>query len=247
MKDLSPSTINLIVFGCLFIMCITFGRSIVLMFGGKKLFEKAKKNPVSAYYPVINLFTLLDICEMNSFLGILLFLPFTNIVILAIMSIKLGKLFNTTKGFRFGMVVFPIIFYPLLCNSDKNYKLTDEEYFRALDNAKDETINLLTDEEIKEQNKLMEEEVSKEKKEDVDSIFKSEISMKEKADPYHAKQVDILAPVEEDDKPPENPFEPIKRVEVKPKEEEEEEEVVEEKSKFTDELNRVDKAEFLDL
>ena len=79
-------------------------------------------------------------------------------------------------------------FFPLLANSDKQYKLADEEYLLKLDSAKDESINLLSDAELKEKFKF-EDEVPDEK---VDSIFKSEVQMMEEVSPYKAKRNDFI-------------------------------------------------------
>ena len=68
-----------------------------------------------------------EIDELSSFLGILFFMPFTNLIILAIAFWKLGTIFNTSVGYKIGLVLLPIVFYPLLASSDKKYKAIDEE------------------------------------------------------------------------------------------------------------------------
>ena len=67
------------------------------------------------------------------------------------------------------------MFYLLLAINNKPYKLSDEEYFKAMDKIRDKDINLMTDEEIRKQT----ESLPKEEKEDVDSIFKSNIQLME--------------------------------------------------------------------
>ena len=149
---MSPSTINTLVTVVFIVLGITFTRSILIMLGGKNIFKKAHKGEKTAYYPIINLFTMLEIVDMSIFWGILFFVPGVNLIVLMIMSYKLGTVFNTSFGFKMGLVFLPICFYPLLFISDKQYKISDEEYFKALDNAKDESINLMTQDEINAEN-----------------------------------------------------------------------------------------------
>ena len=190
---MNPSTINIIVMICLILLSMTFVDSIIVTIGCKKLFKKAQKNEKSALYPVANLFTLLEISEMSTFYGILFFVPVINCVVLFIMFYKLGGEFDTSTSYKLGLALLPIVFFPLLANSDKQYKLADEEYLLKLDSAKDESINLLSDAELKEKFKS-EDEVPNEK---VDSIFKSEVQMMEEVSPYKAKRNDFVEMVNE--------------------------------------------------
>lgn len=226
---LTPSIISLLINGCLIILALTLLYTIVLMIGGSSIFLRAKKNKTTAYYPIINLFGILEIVDMSSFWGILFFIPILNLVALAIMSYKLGTVFNTSFKFKMGLIFLPICFYPLLSYSDYKYKISDEEYFKALDSAKGESINLLTDEEIKEQNTMEEEEEN-----NVDSVFKSDIKLKEQVTPYKAQKVDVLEPTKEETIEMENPFKPIELVQPEKKEEQKKEEVVKDNKNYVD-------------
>ncbi len=185
---MSPSLVNITVIICLILLSLTFVDSIIIILGGKKLFKKAQKNEKSAMYPIANLFTLLEITEMSTFYGILFFVPVVNCVILSIMFYKLGNVFSASTTYKIGLVVLPIVFFPLLAGSNKRYKLADEEYLLKMDSAKDYSINLLSDEEIKEKYKDTQ-EIPEEK---VDSIFKSEVQMMEEVEPYKAKRNDFI-------------------------------------------------------
>ncbi len=185
---MNPSTINIIVIISLILLSMTFIDSIVIIFGGKKLFKKAQKNEKSAMYPVANLFTVLEITEMSTFYGILFFVPVVNCVVLSIMFYKLGNVFSTSGLFKVGLMFLPVIFFPILASSDKQYKLSDEEYLLKLDSAKDYSVNLLSDEELKEKFKETEET----KENEVDSIFKSEVQMMDEVAPYKAKRNDFI-------------------------------------------------------
>ena len=202
---MSPSTINTLVTVVFILLGITFTRSILIMLGGKSIFKKAHKGEKTTYYPIINLFTMLEIVDMSIFWGILFFVPGVNLIVLMIMSYKLGTVFNTSFGFKMGLVFLPICFYPLLFISDKQYKISDEEYFKALDNAKGESINLMTQDEINaENNEIVDEGPI------VDSVFKSDLQLMEKPAPYKAAKIDLLGMEKEKTmSKEENIFEPI--------------------------------------
>lgn len=240
---MSPSTINTLVTVVFIVLGITFTRSILIMLGGKNIFKKAHKGEKTAYYPIINLFTMLEIVDMSIFWGILFFVPGVNLIVLMIMSYKLGTVFNTSFGFKMGLVFLPICFYPLLFISDKQYKISDEEYFKALDNAKDESINLMTQDEINaENNEIVDEGPI------VDSVFKSDLQLMEKPAPYKAAKIDLLGMEKEKAmSKEENIFEPIE-VKEPPKPIKEDSEVpTESTSKFTTELDKKKDMEYVDL
>ena len=240
---IEASVMNSMMTICIIILCLTFTRSILVMIGGSKIFKKASKKPSTSYYPVLNLFTLLEITETSTFLGILFFVPIVNIVALSILFYRLGTAFNTSKLFKIGLVVLPIIFYPILSLGNKQYKLNDEEYFKALDNAKGESINLMTQEEIKAENN-----VAVEEKPQVDSIFKSNIDMMEEVAPYKAAKIDILGMEKlKQATPQEDMFKPIEQVAPPEPIKEEKEEAEKKPSKFTSELDKKDDIEFIDL
>lgn len=239
---MTPSTINLIITIAFILLGITFARSILIMLGGKNLFKKAHKGEKTAYYPIINLFTMLEITDMSIFWGILFFIPGINIIVLSIMSYKLGTVFNTSFGYKLGLVFLPICFYPLLFISDKQYKISDEEYFKALDNAKGESINLMTQEELNAENNEVVDEGPL-----VDSVFKSDLDLMEEVTPYKASKIDLLGMEKEKVmSKEENIYEPIELKEP-PKPVKEEPEVKEQHSKFTSELDPKKDIEYVDL
>ena len=170
----------------------TLLRSITIMIGGKQIFKKASKNEKSAMYPILNLFSMLEIAEVSTYYGILFFVPVANLVVLSVMSYKLGSAFKTSTGYKILLVLLPIIFYPALGKSDKQYKLKDDNYFIAFDTIRNENINLMTDEEIKEEVNNNTSPGVEEEKIDVDSVFKNKQQLEEKASPYKAAKIDLL-------------------------------------------------------
>lgn len=209
---MSNETTRLILTIVAIVWAYPLARSALIMLFGKGIFKKARKGEKTAYYPVINLFTMLEIADISSYWGILFFVPGINLIILLMMSAKLGKVFNTSGGFRFGLMFIPIMFYPLLAVSKYQYKVTDEEYFRELDSARNESINLMTEDDIK---KINETEVLEDQYKNVDSIFKSDVQMMEKVAPYKAAKIDLLGMEKLKDAPMEDDvFKPIPRQEV---------------------------------
>ncbi len=187
---MSVATSKLILRIVIMIWSLSLGRSILIMLGGNKLFKKASKGEKTAFYPILNLFTMLEIVEVSTFFGILFFIPVINLIALILMSYKLGVVFNCNTGYKIGLILLPIVFYPMLSFSNKQYKVSDEEYFKALDNARGEKISLMTDVNVEPQAALANEE---EAITTIDSIFKSEFDMIEEPEKYKATKIDILA------------------------------------------------------
>lgn len=242
---MSITTTNFIFRLIIIIWSLSLVRSVAIMFCGK-LFEKASKGAKTAMYPVLNLFGMLEVVEVSPFLGILLFMPIFNVIVLFIMSYKLGKAFNASTGQMIGLLFFDIIAYPLLARSNVAYKVTDTEYYRTLDSAKQESVHLMTQSEIDEVNKTVEEPVN-----EVDSIFKSEVDLIEQAEPYKATRInqEIIDKQESNETIGlvDDLFRPIEKVDNFEQLNTSENAVDENKSKFTEELTKEEKVEFFDL
>lgn len=228
----------------------TLFRTLIIMCGGSKVFKKANKGDKSAYIPFINLFVMLEVCDISPFWGILLFTPVLNIVILTWMSYKLGKVFYADTKLLLGLILCPPIFYIILFNSDRKYALRDEEYFKALDSARGETINLMTETEVKDLNNAKVEDYSQ-----VDSIFKSQAQQIEQADTYKANKIDndILSKIDALGDADDPYFKPIEKVDLNKKEEDnlilrelKEDSFHNDTNKFLEE-KKDDNVEFIDL
>lgn len=84
------------------------------------IFKKAKIKKGYAYIPVFNFIKLINIVDFKWYyiFGFLI-IPI-NIWLWIYLNIKLGKKFNKSKGFIFGTIILPIIFYIILgFNKDK--------------------------------------------------------------------------------------------------------------------------------
>lgn len=241
---MTGSSNNTLLIILIVLLSMTFLNSLLLMIGGGNLYKRARKGSTTAYLPIINLFSLLEIADMSTFFGILFFLPGINIIVISIAYYRLGKVFNTSLGFRIGLLVFPLCFYPLLAFGNKPYKVSDEEYFKALDNAHGESRNLMTEEEIKKESLSYEDDTPQ-----VDSIFKTQVQMMEEVAPYKAAKIDVIGLEKlKAATPEEDMFKPIGPAEVKPMEPTGVDmEEIKEKSKFTSELEKDDDVEYIDL
>ncbi len=185
---MSLTTTKLLLSITLGIWLLTLFRSITIMLCGKKIFIKAAKGEKTSMYPIINLFGMLEIADISTYYGILFFVPIANLFVLTVMSYKLGNAFNTKFGFKLGLVVLPILFYYLLGKSDKQYKLSDENYFKAIDNIRDDYSALMTNEE----SHVIEDSKEEENSVEVDSIFKSKAQVMEEVAPYKAAKIDLI-------------------------------------------------------
>ena len=177
------------------IWILTLVNSLIIMFGGGRLFKKASVSEKNAFYPIINLFTLMEISDVSTFLGILLFVPGFNVIISMYTFYKIGEVFNVGSMFKIGLAVLPFMFFPLLAFGDYKYKATDEKYFRAMGDAKDQRRNLMM--ELSENRPEMPEtidnnDIEEEETSEVDSVFKSKFEVSEKAAPYKAVRIDAF-------------------------------------------------------
>ena len=195
---MEASMMNEIAKYLLIFLSLTLVYSILIMFGGRKIFKKANQKETTIFYPILNLFTMLDITDTTIFLGVLFFVPFLNIIALSIMLCRLGNVFKTGTIFKIGLVIFPVIFYPALAYSDRVYKAKDQESLNSLIK-----VNMMSQEELNELNKANRlsppkvqskpiKKVSENDNISVDSIFKAKLDVAEEVAPYRAVRVDLL-------------------------------------------------------
>lgn len=104
-----------------FIIFIYFIISFFILFCLGNIFNKADESGWKVFIPVYNIIVLLKIIGKPSWWAILLVIPVINIIISIwvtnLISVKFGK----NKGFTFGLIILPIIFYPILAYGDSQY------------------------------------------------------------------------------------------------------------------------------
>lgn len=164
------------------IWMLTLGRSILIMIFGSEFFKRNRKGEKTAFYPLVNLFVMLEIVGINTYFGILLFIPIVNVFVMAFMSYRLGKITNSSGGTIIGLILLPIVFYPMVMNKKDN---TSNDY-NYMDSVKNENVNLITQTELDTMNNsFVDNENNK-----VDSVFKSKAEMIEQTETYRAARID---------------------------------------------------------
>ncbi len=183
---MDASEMNLLAEILIIALSMTLLYSILIMIGGNKIFKKANQKEITAYYPILNLFTMLEITDTSIYLGILFFVPIINIIAISIMLYKLGSVFHTSTMYKIGLVILPILCYPILAFGNNQYKASSGK--NDFTNMKVDDINLMTQAELDKLNASIPEDTTPK----VDSIFKGVVQVEESAQPYKAVRADIL-------------------------------------------------------
>lgn len=160
---------------------VTMLFSVLISLTCNNIFKVMGKNKMQGYIPVYNLFNLLDIVNLNRMCFILLVLPLSNILMIYIILYRISIIFHTNKIFSIGLLVMPVIFLPMLNFSNKldirpRKEVEEEE-------LKKSSINLMTDEELKELNNSQSEEIK------VDNVFKRSVDVKEEVPTFKANKI----------------------------------------------------------
>ncbi|MFD0750494.1 DUF5684 domain-containing protein [Mucilaginibacter calamicampi] len=100
------------IFGVIFIPFLIIW--IISVIGKWKIYEKAGKPGWAAIIPIYNYIVLLEIVGKPVWWIILLLVPCVNIVILIWLVNLLAKSFGQSEGFTIGLLILPMIFYPIL-------------------------------------------------------------------------------------------------------------------------------------
>jgi hypothetical protein len=86
-----------------------------------KIFDKAGKPGWAALVPIYNIVVLLEIVGKPIWWIVLFFIPCANFIAAVLVTLELAKAFGKETGFAIGMILLPIVFYPLLAFSDARY------------------------------------------------------------------------------------------------------------------------------
>ncbi|HPJ28893.1 MAG TPA: DUF5684 domain-containing protein [Candidatus Sabulitectum sp.] len=87
-----------------------------------KIIEKAGKPGWAAIIPIYNVIVMLQIAGKPEWWFLLLLVPVANVIIAIITIIALAEKFGQETGFAIGMLLLPIIFYPILAFGDAKYQ-----------------------------------------------------------------------------------------------------------------------------
>ncbi|MFA6570010.1 MAG: DUF5684 domain-containing protein [Bacteroidota bacterium] len=87
-----------------------------------KIFVKAGKPGWAAIVPIYNLIIMLEIVGKPIWWIILFLIPFANLIVAILIYIELAKKFGKEIGFAIGMILLPIVFFPILGFGSAEYK-----------------------------------------------------------------------------------------------------------------------------
>lgn len=125
MFDLMGAFLPFIIFGLLISLAI----GIFMMATYWKLFEKAGKPGWTAIVPFYNIWIMLEITKLPGWLILLLLIPGLNApagtILMVIVGLNMAKAFGKEIIFAIGLILLPVIFYPILAFSkDATYDIT---------------------------------------------------------------------------------------------------------------------------
>jgi len=105
--------------GVMILMLVVAVLMIVSMW---KIFTKAGKPGWASIIPIYNLVVMLQIAQKPEWWIILMLIPLVNLIISIIVAVGIAEKFGKTSGFAIGMILLPIIFYPILAFGDAQYQ-----------------------------------------------------------------------------------------------------------------------------
>ncbi len=96
------------------VMVIYLALLLLIIISLWKIFTKAGKPGWASIIPIYNAIVLLEIVDKPLWWIILMLIPIVNVIIAIIVNVELAKKFGQSVGFAIGMILLPIIFYPIL-------------------------------------------------------------------------------------------------------------------------------------
>lgn len=122
MSDLIESIITSIQNNMLFalaVVCLLFITQILSL---AIIFKKIGHKAFYAFIPVYNVMKLMEILNIPKWMVLLLFVPFVNVIgiiyLTILMGYKVGSLCRKNFFMKIGLMVLPILFYPILAFTD---------------------------------------------------------------------------------------------------------------------------------
>lgn len=86
-----------------------------------KVYTKAGKPGWGCIIPIYNVYLMMKIAGKPGWWLVLCFIPIVNIVIGIIATIGIANNFGKSLGFAVGLILLPVIFYPIIAWGDANY------------------------------------------------------------------------------------------------------------------------------
>ena len=86
-----------------------------------KIFTKAGKPGWASIIPIYNVFVMLDIAGKPAWWFLLFLIPFVNFIVGILVIAGIATNFGKAGGFVVGMILLPIVFYPILAFGSAQY------------------------------------------------------------------------------------------------------------------------------
>jgi hypothetical protein len=96
------------------VLVIQLAIAILIIAGFWKVFTKAGQPGWAAIVPIYNMYILCKVAGRPGWWLLLLFIPFVNFIVLAVLSVDVAKSFGKGIGFGIGLWLLGMIFYPIL-------------------------------------------------------------------------------------------------------------------------------------
>lgn len=91
-----------------------------------KIYTKAGMEGWECIVPIFSTYILTKIVNKPGYWTILMLIPYVNIVFSIWVANRLSKSFGKGVGFTIGLILLPLIFYPILGLGDSEYKKLED-------------------------------------------------------------------------------------------------------------------------
>ena len=98
----------------LFFLVLFMALSILMIISLWKIFKKAGKPGWASIVPIYNIYIMCEIAEKEWWYVLLSCVPFVNIYAMIVLYNGMAKRFGKSGGFVAGMILLPVIFFPIL-------------------------------------------------------------------------------------------------------------------------------------
>ena len=98
----------------LFFWVLSMALSILMIISLWKIFKKAGKPGWASIIPIYNIYIMCEIAEKEWWYVLLSCVPFANIYAMVVLYNGMAKRFGKSGGFVAGMILLPVIFFPML-------------------------------------------------------------------------------------------------------------------------------------
>ena len=107
----------------LFFLLVELGIVAVIIAAMWRVFTKAGQPGWACLIPIFNVYILLKIAGKPGWWLILFLIPIANLVVAILVALAIARNFGKSDGFAIGLILLPMIFYPILAFGDAQYSL----------------------------------------------------------------------------------------------------------------------------